>query len=92
MYNWAVDEDLAKLRLSNRKPEFLDWLLAAFARDANDATALRLAQRYLGPHGSDAATAKVFIEQNRDLLFFSDVGGFKWLVDENRQRMTRPKR
>ncbi len=92
MYSWAIDPDLAKLKVSNRKPEFLEWLLAAFTKDANDATALRLAQRYLGEHGRDAAAARAFIEQNRDFLFFSDVAGFRWLVDENRQRATPTKR
>jgi hypothetical protein len=85
-WHCAVDADLAAAKLSNRKPEFLDWLLAAFARDPNDATALRLATRYLGDHGRDAATAKQFIAGNRELLFFSDTCGFRWLVDENRQR------
>lgn len=88
-WHCAVDADLAGLKLSNRKPEFLDWLLAAFARDANDATALRLAGRYLGEHGRDAASAKSFVEANREFLFFSDTDGFRWLVDENRKRAAR---
>jgi hypothetical protein len=91
-YNTAIDADLVKLKLSNRKPEFLDWLLAAFRKDANDATALALAQRYLGEHGADAATARAFVEQNREFLFFSDTAGYRWLVDENRQRAAANKR
>jgi len=88
----ALDDDLVALKLGNRTPAFLDWLLAAFAKDPDDATALRLAQRYLGEHGRDAATAKAFLEKNRDLLFFSDVAGFRWLVDQNRQRAAAAKR
>lgn len=84
-WHCVVDADLAALKLSNRKPAFLDWLLAAFARDANDATALRLAKRYLGEHGRDAVSARAFIGANREFLFFSDTAGFRWLVDENRK-------
>ena len=88
----AVDADLAAEKLSNRKPEFLDWLLAAFARDPKDEKALRLAARYLGEHGRDAAAAKAFIEGNREYLFFSDTAGFRWLVDENKKRAAAAKR
>jgi hypothetical protein len=85
-HSCAVDADLAALQLSNRKPEFLDWLLQALAADATDARALRLARRYLGEHGRDAAAAQAFVTGNREFLFFSDTAGFRWLVDENRRR------
>lgn len=88
-WSCAVDADLAAICTSNRKPEFLHWLVGAFAVDAHDERALRLARRYLGEHGRDAATATAFIETNRDFLFFSDTAGFRWLVDENRRRRGR---
>jgi hypothetical protein len=77
----AVDEDLKQLGLSNRKPEFLDWLVKRLQADANDALALKLAGRYLGEPGKDAATALAWVRKNRDRLFFSDTGGFRWFVD-----------
>jgi hypothetical protein len=80
----AVDEDLKELGLSNRKPEFLDWVVKRLGADANDALALKLAARYLGDHGKDAATALAWIGKHRDRLFFSDSGGFRWFVDTNR--------
>jgi hypothetical protein len=83
----AIDADLAALKLSNRKPAFLDWLLERFGKDVDDEQALRLAKRYLGDqHGADAATAKAWIESNRPFLFFSDSGGYCWFVDTNAQR------
>lgn len=79
-----VDEDLQKLGLSNRKPEFLDWLVRELRADAPVELPLTLARRYLGDeHGRDAATALGFIEQNRPWLFFSDSGGYRWFVDIN---------
>jgi hypothetical protein len=80
-WKFALDEDLKQLGLSNRKPEFLDWLVKRLGADANDALALKLAARYLGDPGKDAATALAWIRKNRDRLFFSDTGGFRWFVD-----------
>jgi hypothetical protein len=81
------DADLVALKLSNRKPEFLDWLLERFAADPRDTKALALAQRYLGPeNGKDAATAVEWIRANRAWLFFTDTGGYRWMVDENARR------
>lgn len=86
-YDIAVDPDLAALQLSNRKPDFLDWLVAKLTADPQDATALRLAARYLGnEHGKDAATALAWIAANRPFLFFTDTGGYRWMVDSNAQR------
>ena len=86
-HSTAIDADLAALKLSNRKPAFLDWLLERFGVDPKDEQALRLAKRYLGEkNGADAATAKAWIEQNRPFLFFSDSGGYRWFVDTNAQR------
>ena len=83
----TVDEDLAKLQLSNRTPAFLDWLLAALAKDESDVAALELARRYLGPEqAKDATTATAWITANRPYLFFTDTGGYRWLVDTNAQR------
>jgi hypothetical protein len=52
-----------------------------------DPRALELARRYLGPeHGKDAATAVAWITANRPFLFFTDTGGYRWMVDTNAQR------
>ncbi len=80
----AVDADLVAISKSNRKPEFLDWLLDALGKDPQDQRALRLAKRYLGDAGRDAASARAFVANNREVLFFSDTAGFRWLVDEGR--------
>jgi hypothetical protein len=78
---FLVDEDLRGLGLSNRRPEFLDWLRDALAEDPSDPRALRLAKRYLGEAGRDAASARAWIDRNRERAFFSDLGGYRWFVD-----------
>ncbi len=84
-----VDEDLAKLKLSNRKPEFLDWLTDALTKDPSNTLALDLAKRYLGDDGRDAATALNWIRTNRQRAFFSDQGGYRWYVDTNAKKAAR---
>jgi len=73
-----VDADLKELGLSNRKPEFLDWIVEKLAANAQDELAKKLAARYLGP---DVADPVAYIRKNREKLFFSDIGGFRWFVD-----------
>ena len=81
-YQHAVDDDLKKLGLSNRKPEFLDWLAKTLTASREDALALKLARRYLGDQeGRDAASALIWIKRNRQRAFFSDQGGFRWFAD-----------
>jgi hypothetical protein len=90
-YSFAIDEDLQKLKLSNRKPAFLDWLLESLGKDPADAMALKLATRYLdGDAGKDGRRAVAWIDANRPYLFFSDTGGFRWFVDTNAQRAAKP--
>jgi hypothetical protein len=80
-YQLGVDADLHKLKLSNNKPEFLDWVVKRLGEDPRDGLALRLAKRYLGEAGGDAKTAISWINNNRSRLFFSDQGGFQWFVN-----------
>jgi hypothetical protein len=88
-YELAVDSDLQKLQLSNRKPEFLAWVVKRLSGDPKDSLALKLAGRYLGPNGKDAKTAIAWILENRNWLFFSDQGGYRWYVDANARRAAR---
>ena len=78
-YKLAIDEDLQQLGLSNRKPEFFDWLTDRLTADANDELALRLVKRYLGETGP-AATTLLWIRKHRGNAFFSDQGGFRWFA------------
>jgi hypothetical protein len=88
----VVDEDLAAMKLSNRKPAFLDWLLEAFAKDPQNAMARKLAGRYLGGGSQDAQAATAYIKENRPFLFFTDTGGYRWMVDVNAQRAAQAKK
>jgi hypothetical protein len=77
---FVVDADLLALGTANDDPKLLDWLLETLGKDAHDERALRIAQRYLGEHGTDATSVRAFVTANRGRLFFSDTAGFRWLV------------
>jgi hypothetical protein len=81
---FRADADLEELgKFSNRKLEFWDAVLARLQKDEKDALALRLANRYVGGRPpKDAAELKSWVAENRKWLFFTDVGGFRWVVDE----------
>jgi hypothetical protein len=84
-----IDPDLKTAGVSNRKPEFLDWLVKRLGEDPKDALALRLAGKYLGKeHGNDAATATAWITENRRWLFFTDTGGYRWMVNSQAKAMS----
>ena len=79
--NLLVDAELAKLSISNRKPAFLAWLDETLRSNPEHALALRLAERYLpAAHAKSAEAVLAYVGKDaRSRLFFSDVGGFKWL-------------
>jgi len=81
--SFAMDMDLVTLKQSNRKPEFLDWVVERLTNAPDDALARKLAKRYLG---EDVEDPVAFIKANRAWMFFSDTGGFRWFVDTNAKR------
>jgi hypothetical protein len=84
---FRVDPDLDELgKVSNRKFEFWDAVLARLAKDPQDKLALKVAYRYLPDRQRDAAELKAWVEENRKLAFFTDVGGFRWMIDEHAKK------
>jgi hypothetical protein len=75
-----VDEEVKSLRLSNRKVELLDHCVSLLEKGENTDLALRVLKRYTGEKFAAAGEWKSWLEKNRGQLFFSDVGGFKFLV------------
>lgn len=81
-----VDEDLAKLGVSNRRPEFLEMLRTRLEADPQDLVALRLAERYLDTQYSGAENVLEWIDAHGEHAFFSDVGGYKWFANAAAER------
>jgi hypothetical protein len=77
---FAVDEDVKKLGVSNRKIELLDKCVALLDRGDQADMAMRILKRYTNERFAGAKEWRSWLEANRDRLFFTDTGGFKFLV------------
>lgn len=78
---FEVDADCASLGVSNRDPALLDLVVERLRADPDDGVARRLAERYLEPELRAADALEAWLAENRERVFFSDVGGFRWFVD-----------
>ena len=68
--------------MSNRKTEFFDAVLSRLATDEKDEMAWRVLRRYIAePAFGTAAEVRAWVEKNRAQLFFTDVGGYRWMVN-----------
>jgi hypothetical protein len=76
----VVDEDVKSLGLSNREIRLLDRCIAMLKEKDRPELALRVLKRYTTEGFSDAADWQGWLEANRSRLFFTDVGGYKFLV------------
>ena len=84
---FRADPDLDEIgKRPNRKIEFWDAVLARLAKNEKDEAALRLVARYLPGKVMTPAELKAWVEENRKWLFFTDVGGFRWMVDEHAKK------
>jgi hypothetical protein len=76
----VVDEDVKGLGLSNRKVELLEKCVAMLEQGDRPDLAARVLNRYTNEAFHEAKEWRSWLEANRARLFFTDVGGFKFLV------------
>src|ERR1035437_4651678 len=78
---YEVDEDLKSLGLpSNRKVETLEKLVALQSDPAKTPTVNKILARYLDGKTATPATAAAWLAENHDRIFFTDVGGYKFMA------------
>jgi hypothetical protein len=78
---FRVDEDLKALGIeSNRKLSTLERLIALLDDPSKAATASLLLKRYTNVSFDSPQQWRQWSEANRDRLFFTDVGGYKFRV------------
>ncbi|MBN2132455.1 MAG: hypothetical protein JW741_23335 [Sedimentisphaerales bacterium] len=78
---FRIDEELKSLGLeTNRTSETLDRLIAMLDDESHAATARRLLKRYTDVSFSTSQQWRQWFDGNRDGLYFSDVGGYKFFV------------
>jgi hypothetical protein len=76
----VVDEDVNGLGVSNRKIELLDRCVSLLEKGGKTELGLRILKRYTNESFDDAKAWRAWLEKSRDRLFFTDVGGYKFLV------------
>jgi hypothetical protein len=86
----TVDEDVKSLGLSNRKVELLDRCVTMLERGEKTDMALRILKRYTNEKFAGAKGWRRWLTKNRRRLFFTDVGGFKFLVGPAPRETNRP--
>ena len=78
---FRIDSELKALGTdSNRSLDTLERLIGLLQDDTHADTARRLLTRYTNQSFQNADGWKRWFENNRDRIFFSDVGGYKFLV------------
>ena len=78
---FEVDEDLKGLGIaSNRKLETLEKLAALRGDALKRTTVDKILARYLDAKTATPATAGQWLADNRERIFFTDVGGYKFMA------------
>ena len=76
-----IDNELKSLDLnSNRETEILERLISLLEDEKHADTARLLLARYTNESFQKAEQWKSWFENNKDRIFFSDVGGFKFFI------------
>lgn len=79
-YKLEVDEELRAFGVGNADRRFVPTMIAALSGE-RAAAAQRLLERYTVAACKDADAWRAWYEQNAARLFFTEAGGYLWLVD-----------
>jgi hypothetical protein len=77
----VVDEDVKQLGTSNRKVELLERCVALLEAGKQPELARRVLERYTTEKFAEPGQWRAWLDKNRDRLFFSDTGGFKFRIN-----------
>lgn len=78
---FLIDNELKSLGFkSNRKTETLEQLISLLKDEKHAETARKLLSRYTNESFQSAEQWQSWFQDNKDRIFFSDVGGFKFFV------------
>jgi len=80
-----LDSDALKLGISNRSLLLLEKCISILQKDENDPLAHRLLERYTTEKFSTAREWKSWYEKNKINLFYTEAGGFKFMVNTDSQ-------
>ena len=77
---FVIDDDVKSLGVSNRSVKLLERCVSMLEHSDGSEPARRLLTRYTDEAFQSPHEWSAWLKENRDRLFFSDVGGFKFFV------------
>lgn len=81
VYSLQLDPDAQKLKVSNRKIAILDKCIQLLSKNEEPALAQRVLERYTTQKFTTAEEWKKWLDTNRSRLFYTETGGFKFMVN-----------
>jgi len=80
-YSYHVDEDVKKLKVSNHSTRLLETCIKMLKENHDPGLALRVLKRYTPENFETAAQWETWYDKNKSRLFFTETGGYKFLVN-----------
>lgn len=84
-YELKIDEDAKQLGISNRDIAILKKSIALLKEGKDTAMAHRILNRYTTKKFSTPEEWEEWLDKNENDLFFTDAGGYKWMVDTSKK-------
>lgn len=80
-YGYDLDEDAKDLKIANTDKKLLDKAISLLEKGTDIEKARRILDRYTNCVFETPEQWREWYNKNKDKLFFSQSGGWKWLVD-----------
>ncbi|TNJ46961.1 hypothetical protein KFZ70_05915 [Tamlana fucoidanivorans] len=80
-YGMVVDEDVKSLKVSTRKLELLSTCIDLLKKGEQDELVTKILNRYTEENFETADEWQNWFDTNKNKLFFTEAGGYKWLVN-----------
>jgi hypothetical protein len=77
-----IDTDLQKLKVANNDIALLDACINMLETNDQPELAQKLLTKYTTESFTTAKQWKKWLKKNRDKLFFTETGGYKWMVNQ----------
>ncbi len=82
MYNIKVDEDLKSIGIANTNKKMLEKVISMLEKEEDVEKAKRILHRYTVETFAGTKEWKAWYEKYKDKLFFTQAGGFVWMVND----------
>ncbi|EHQ28067.1 protein-disulfide reductase DsbD domain-containing protein [Mucilaginibacter paludis] len=87
-YSLQLDPDAQKLGISNRKVQILEKCILMLEKNEDAALAQRVLERYTTEKFASAAEWRNWLTKNKANLFYTEAGGFKFMVNTYNKNTT----